>query len=176
MLILTYLTNSHYYHSFSNLPIITDVLNTLWVICEEIRMFLLSCIYLLAVIRFSWFLIRLSFLKLHVTSITAVYFRTWFVVASLMPVLISLLILKAPRNAKAGLITDQGSYWQMIVNHLNDLLKILQENCVSVICVLALHLVTWCSDFWAIYWNYRYPQFLLGRSLHRYSHLLTLIF
>jgi len=65
-----------------------------------------------------------------------------------MPVLISLLILKAPRNAKAGLITDQGSYWQMIVNHLNDLLEILQENCVSltVFRVLALHLVTWCSD------------------------------
>ncbi|KAG2544341.1 hypothetical protein PVAP13_9KG024700 [Panicum virgatum] len=39
----------------------------------------------------------------------------------------------APRNAKAGLITDQGSYWQVIVNHLNDLLKILQENCVPAI-------------------------------------------
>ncbi|CAN6290994.1 unnamed protein product [Urochloa humidicola] len=40
---------------------------------------------------------------------------------------------QAPRNAKAGLITDQGSYWQVIVNHLNDLLKVLQENCVPTI-------------------------------------------
>ncbi|XP_021307574.1 myosin-6 isoform X1 [Sorghum bicolor] len=40
---------------------------------------------------------------------------------------------QAPRNAKAGLITDQGSYWQTIVNHLNDLLEILQENCVPTI-------------------------------------------
>uniref|UniRef100_K4AKJ0 Uncharacterized protein n=1 Tax=Setaria italica TaxID=4555 RepID=K4AKJ0_SETIT len=40
---------------------------------------------------------------------------------------------QAPRSAKAGLITDQGSYWQMIVNHLNDLLKVLQENCVPTI-------------------------------------------
>ncbi|OEL30190.1 Myosin-6 [Dichanthelium oligosanthes] len=40
---------------------------------------------------------------------------------------------QAPRNAKAVLITDQDSYWQMIVNHLNDLLKILQENCVPTI-------------------------------------------
>jgi hypothetical protein len=47
------------------------------------------------------------------------------------------------------LITDQGSYWQTIVKHLNDLLEILQENCVSVtaFCVLALHLVTGCSGF-----------------------------
>ncbi|CAL4937229.1 unnamed protein product [Urochloa decumbens] len=43
------------------------------------------------------------------------------------------LVIQAPRNAKAGLITDQGSYWQMIVNHLNDLLKVLQENCVPTI-------------------------------------------
>ncbi|XP_066367681.1 myosin-6-like isoform X1 [Miscanthus floridulus] len=40
---------------------------------------------------------------------------------------------QAPRNAKAGLITDQGSYWQTIVNHLNDLLEILHENCVPTI-------------------------------------------
>ncbi|WVZ61388.1 hypothetical protein U9M48_011271 [Paspalum notatum var. saurae] len=43
------------------------------------------------------------------------------------------LVIQAPRNAKAGLIADQGSYWQMIVNHLNDLLKTLQENCVPTI-------------------------------------------
>ncbi|KAF8643980.1 hypothetical protein HU200_066619 [Digitaria exilis] len=43
------------------------------------------------------------------------------------------LVIQASRNAKAGLITDQGSYWQMIVSHLNDLLKILQENCVPTI-------------------------------------------
>ncbi|KAG0546530.1 hypothetical protein BDA96_01G002300 [Sorghum bicolor] len=43
------------------------------------------------------------------------------------------LVIQAPRNAKAGLITDQGSYWQTIVNHLNDLLEILQENCVPTI-------------------------------------------
>ncbi|KAL6638616.1 hypothetical protein ACP70R_023727 [Stipagrostis hirtigluma subsp. patula] len=40
---------------------------------------------------------------------------------------------QAPRNAKAGLMVDQGSYWKTIVNHLNDLLKILQENCVPTI-------------------------------------------
>ncbi|KAM0920055.1 hypothetical protein ACQ4PT_007723 [Festuca glaucescens] len=40
---------------------------------------------------------------------------------------------QAPRTAKAGLITDQDSYWKAIVNHLNDLLKILQENCVPAI-------------------------------------------
>ncbi|KAI5021897.1 hypothetical protein ZWY2020_058627 [Hordeum vulgare] len=39
----------------------------------------------------------------------------------------------APRTAKAALITDQDSYWKAIVNHLNDLLKILQENCVPTI-------------------------------------------
>lgn len=42
------------------------------------------------------------------------------------------MILKTPRSAKAGLLTDQGNNWQAIVNHLNDLLKTLQENCVSV--------------------------------------------
>ncbi|KAL6909325.1 hypothetical protein ACP4OV_001606 [Aristida adscensionis] len=40
---------------------------------------------------------------------------------------------QAPRNAKAGLIIDQGSYWKTIVSHLNDLLKILQDNCVPTI-------------------------------------------
>ncbi|XP_062213114.1 myosin-6-like [Phragmites australis] len=43
------------------------------------------------------------------------------------------LVIQAPRNAKSGLMIDQGSNWQMIVNHLNDLLKILQENCVPTI-------------------------------------------
>ncbi|ONM11765.1 myosin-6 isoform X2 [Zea mays] len=43
------------------------------------------------------------------------------------------LVIQAPRNAKAGLITDQGSYWQTIVKHLNDLLEILQENCVPTV-------------------------------------------
>ncbi|KAM0920054.1 hypothetical protein ACQ4PT_007723 [Festuca glaucescens] len=43
------------------------------------------------------------------------------------------LVIQAPRTAKAGLITDQDSYWKAIVNHLNDLLKILQENCVPAI-------------------------------------------
>ncbi|PNT73745.1 hypothetical protein BRADI_1g00607v3 [Brachypodium distachyon] len=43
------------------------------------------------------------------------------------------LVIQAPRTAKAGLITDQSSYWQAIVSHLNDLLKILQENCVPTI-------------------------------------------
>ncbi|KAI4986953.1 hypothetical protein ZWY2020_019583 [Hordeum vulgare] len=42
-------------------------------------------------------------------------------------------VIQAPRTAKAGLITDQDSYWKAIVNHLNDLLKILQENCVPTI-------------------------------------------
>ncbi|KAL5211030.1 hypothetical protein ABZP36_006653 [Zizania latifolia] len=40
---------------------------------------------------------------------------------------------QAPRTAKAGLLTDQGSNWQAIVDHLNDLLKTLQENCVPTI-------------------------------------------
>ncbi|CAM0877745.1 unnamed protein product [Alopecurus aequalis] len=43
------------------------------------------------------------------------------------------LVIQAPRTVKAGLITDQDSYWQAIVKHLNDLLKILQENCVPAI-------------------------------------------
>ncbi|KAM0924486.1 hypothetical protein ACQ4PT_004828 [Festuca glaucescens] len=43
------------------------------------------------------------------------------------------LVIQAPRTAKAGLITDQDSYWQAIVKHLNDLLKTLQENCVPAI-------------------------------------------
>ncbi|XP_015691028.1 myosin-6-like isoform X2 [Oryza brachyantha] len=43
------------------------------------------------------------------------------------------LIIQAPRTAKAGLLTDQGNHWQAIVNHLNDLLKTLQENCVPAI-------------------------------------------
>ncbi|KAG8061029.1 hypothetical protein GUJ93_ZPchr0003g17902 [Zizania palustris] len=43
------------------------------------------------------------------------------------------LIIQAPRTAKAGLLTDQGSNWQAIVDHLNDLLKTLQENCVPTI-------------------------------------------
>ncbi|XP_044958107.1 myosin-6-like [Hordeum vulgare subsp. vulgare] len=42
-------------------------------------------------------------------------------------------VIQAPRTAKAALITDQDSYWKAIVNHLNDLLKILQENCVPTI-------------------------------------------
>ncbi|XP_044391911.1 myosin-6 isoform X1 [Triticum aestivum] len=40
---------------------------------------------------------------------------------------------QAPRTAKAGLLTDQHSYWKVIVGHFNDLLKILQENCVPTI-------------------------------------------
>ncbi|EEE60343.1 hypothetical protein OsJ_13457 [Oryza sativa Japonica Group] len=43
------------------------------------------------------------------------------------------LIIQTPRSAKAGLLTDQGNNWQAIVNHLNDLLKTLQENCVPSI-------------------------------------------
>uniref|UniRef100_A0ACD5YBY9 Uncharacterized protein n=1 Tax=Avena sativa TaxID=4498 RepID=A0ACD5YBY9_AVESA len=43
------------------------------------------------------------------------------------------LVIQAPRTAKAGLITDQDSYWRGIVKHLNDLLKTLQENCVPSI-------------------------------------------
>ncbi|KAK3148684.1 hypothetical protein QOZ80_3AG0207370 [Eleusine coracana subsp. coracana] len=43
------------------------------------------------------------------------------------------LVIQAPRNAEAGSMTDQGIYWQAIVNHLNDLLRNLQENCVPTI-------------------------------------------
>lgn len=56
--------------------------------------------------------------------------------------------LQVPRTVKASMVrgrsfgssslprgrsfSNQGSYWQAIVDNLNELLKILQENCVSV--------------------------------------------
>jgi hypothetical protein len=72
--------------------------------------------------------------------------------------------------------SNQGSYWQAIVDNLTELLNILRDNCVSayyLLCILSLQLVDFGLN---ICLNFRSLLFLFGRYLRRFSHLSTLNF